>query len=30
VLEQVTLADIVSGNLPEMVRNLTDNPSAWV
>ena len=30
VLEQVTLADIVSGNLPEMIRNLTENPSAWV
>jgi Rrf2 family protein len=30
VLEQVTLADIVSGNLPDMVRNLTENPSAWV
>ena len=30
VLEQVTLADIVSGNLPETIRNLTENPSAWV
>jgi len=30
VLEQVTLADIVSGNLPDMVRHLTENPSAWV
>ena len=30
VLEQVTLADIVSGNLPDMVRLLTENPSAWV
>jgi Predicted transcriptional regulator len=30
VLEQVTLADIVSGNLPDMIRNLTENPSAWV
>src|SRR6476661_5885008 len=30
VLEQVTLADIVSGNLPDTIRNLTDNPSAWV
>jgi DNA-binding IscR family transcriptional regulator len=30
VLEQVTLADIVSGTLPDMVRNLTENPSAWV
>ena len=30
VLEQVTLADIVSGNLPDTIRNLTENPSAWV
>jgi len=30
VLEQVTLADIVSGNLPDMIRLLTENPSAWV
>jgi hypothetical protein len=30
VLEQVSLSDIVSGNLPDMVRNLTENPSAWV
>jgi Rrf2 family protein len=30
VLELVTLADIVSGNLPEVVRHLTDNPKAWV
>ena len=30
VLEQVTLADIVSGNLPDTIRHLTDNPSAWV
>ena len=30
VLEQVTLADIVSGNLPDMIQNLTENPSAWV
>ena len=30
VLEQVTLADIVSKNLPDMVRHLTENPSAWV
>ena len=30
VLEQVTLADIVSRNLPDMVRHLTENPSAWV
>jgi hypothetical protein len=26
----VTLADIVSKNLPDMVRHLTENPSAWV
>jgi hypothetical protein len=30
VLEQVTLADIVSGTLPDKVRHLTENPSAWV
>ena len=30
VLELVTLSDIVSGKLPEAVRNLTDNPKAWV
>src|ERR1051325_7631271 len=30
VLEQVTLADIVSGNLPDMVRHLAENPRAWV
>ena len=30
VLETVTLADIVSGNLPDMVRHLTENPRAWV
>jgi Rrf2 family protein len=30
VLEQVSLSDIVSGNLPDMVRHLTENPSAWV
>ena len=30
VLEQVTLADIVSGNLPDMIQHLTENPSAWV
>jgi len=30
VLEQVTLADIVSGELPDVVRRLTDNPRAWV
>jgi hypothetical protein len=26
----VTLADIVSGTLPDMVQHLTENPSAWV
>jgi Rrf2 family protein len=30
VLEQVTLADIVSGNLPDTIRHLTENPQAWV
>ena len=27
---EVILADIVSGNLPDMVRHLTENPRAWV
>ncbi len=30
VLEEVTLADIVSGNLPDTIRHLTENPKAWV
>ena len=30
VLEQVTLADIVSGSLPDTIRHLTNNPKAWV
>jgi hypothetical protein len=30
VLELVTLADIVSGTLPDVVRHLTENPKAWV
>jgi Rrf2 family protein len=30
VLETVTLADIVAGELPDMVQNLTTNPNAWV
>jgi Rrf2 family protein len=30
VLETVTLADIVSGELPEVVQLLTDRPEAWV
>jgi Rrf2 family protein len=30
VLETVTLADIVSGTLPEAIQLLTDSPRAWV
>jgi Rrf2 family protein len=30
VLETVTLADIVSGKLPEAIQLLTDSPQAWV
>jgi Rrf2 family protein len=30
VLETVTLADVVSGDLPDMVQSLVANPSAWV
>jgi len=30
VLEQVTLADVASGELPENVRALTEAPDAWV
>jgi Rrf2 family protein len=30
VLEQVTLADVASGELPENVRELTSAPDAWV
>ena len=30
VLEQVTLADVTSGELPEPIRELTDHPDAWV
>jgi Rrf2 family protein len=30
VLEKVTLADIVTGELPEEIRLLTDSPQAWV
>ena len=30
VLEQVTIADIVSGNLPRSVRKLTTDPDAWL
>ncbi len=29
VLEQVTIADLVSGELPPSVRSLVDNPDAW-
>ena len=29
VLEQVTLADLVAGELPENVRALADDPDAW-
>jgi Rrf2 family protein len=30
VLEHVTLADLVSGNLPSEVQALADSPDAWV
>ena len=30
ILEEVTLAHIVSGELPARVQALTDNPQAWV
>jgi Rrf2 family protein len=30
VLEEVTLADLVSGDLPETVQELADSPDAWV
>jgi Rrf2 family protein len=30
VLDEVTLADVVSGELPDSVRRLTDDPQAWV
>jgi len=29
VLEQVTLADLVSGELPAVVEHLTESPDAW-
>jgi Rrf2 family protein len=29
VLEQVTLADLVSGELPPLVEHLTESPDAW-
>ena len=30
ILEQVTLADVATGKLPEPVRNLADDPAAWL
>jgi Rrf2 family protein len=30
VLEQVTIADIVSGNLPKAISRLTSDPDAWL
>src|SRR5579859_3945789 len=30
ILEGVTLADIVSGTLPDAIRHLTENPKAWL
>jgi Rrf2 family protein len=30
VLESVTLADLTSGQLPDQVRELTEDPDAWV
>jgi hypothetical protein len=30
VLEQVSLADLVHGPLPEHAAELIDNPDAWV
>src|SRR5579859_7365998 len=30
ILEEVTLADIVSGTLPDAIRHLTENPKAWL
>ncbi|WP_119069191.1 RrF2 family transcriptional regulator [Rubrobacter indicoceani] len=30
VLENVTLADLVEGELPEAVTNLTSSPEAWI
>ena len=29
VLDEVTLADVLSGSLPEHVRALADQPDAW-
>jgi DNA-binding IscR family transcriptional regulator len=30
VMEQVTIADIASSELPESVQELTEDPGAWV
>jgi hypothetical protein len=30
VLEQVTLADLARGELPQHVKDLTRDPDAWV
>lgn len=30
VLDETTLADVLSGSLPEHVRRLTDEPDAWL
>jgi DNA-binding IscR family transcriptional regulator len=30
VLEQVTIADLASGDLPLSVEELTSNPDAWL
>jgi hypothetical protein len=30
VLEEVTLADLVSGELPSAVRDLAASPDAWL
>jgi DNA-binding IscR family transcriptional regulator len=30
VLEKVSLADVIAGNLPAHVRKMTENPDAWV
>ena len=30
VVDEVTLADVASGDLPDAIRRLTDDPEAWV
>ena len=30
ILETVTLGDIVSGDLPDLVKSLTESPQAWI